>query len=127
MAKAKMYGMPTKYIPNNRADTRFRKKHSNTERKVHGKKKEQVRVVKLQEKKQRGCQYCMDMKRVRLGKYYCTGCPYPECKYHELDNYETYEEYMESEDCRILVTEFFETVAQCYDGTHFKNAPMKLS
>lgn len=37
MGKAKMYGMPTKYIPNNRADTRFRKKQLK-ERKVHGKK-----------------------------------------------------------------------------------------
>ena len=91
------------------------------------KNKQKVRVVKLQEKKQRGCQYCMDMTKTRVGRANVTGCPYPECKYHELDNYETYEEYMESEDCRILVNEFFSTVAQCYDGTNFKNAPIKLS
>lgn len=90
-------------------------------------KKMQVRVVKLPEKKKRGCEYCMDMKKTRMGKANVTGCPYPECKYHELDNYETYEEYMKSEDCRILVTEFFATVADCYDSTRFKGDARNLS
>ena len=30
-----------------------------------------------------------------------TNCPYDECPYHVLDKYETYEEYVESEDSKI--------------------------
>ena len=45
-----------------------------------------MRTVSLEEKRQRGCAYCLDYKR---------GCKYEECPYHELDDVKTYGEYLE--------------------------------
>lgn len=68
-----------------------------------------MRVIPLYEKRQRGCQYCMDMKTIRHEGMTRTACPYGKCKYKVLDKYESYEEYMRSEDCQIQVDEFFKS------------------
>lgn len=73
------------------------------------------RIVHLYERNQRGCVYCNDVVK---GKYHgCNrlACPYDECPYEALGKYETYEEFMASEDCKILVDGFFHTVASCYE------------
>lgn len=70
----------------------------------------QMRVVPGYEKKKRGCDYCQDKQRVREGKCFRTACPHDECPYHVLDKYKTYEDFMESEDSKILVDEFFSSV-----------------
>jgi hypothetical protein len=44
-----------------------------------------------------------------------TGCPFEECPFTVLDKYKTYEEFMASEDSKILVNEFFKTVATIYE------------
>lgn len=74
-----------------------------------------MRPVPLYEKKQRGCQYCKDVEKENFGKGLCTACPFEECPYTVLDKYKTYEEFMASEDSKILVTEFFKTVATVYE------------
>jgi hypothetical protein len=67
------------------------------------------------EKKQRGCQYCQDMKVKRFNGDTRTACPFIECPYTVLDKYKIYEEFMASEDSKILVNEFFKTVATVYE------------
>ena len=47
-----------------------------------------MRIISEKEWKQRGCAYCLDHKKKQ--------CKHDECPYHELDNVETYEEYMDS-------------------------------
>ena len=74
-----------------------------------------MRVVPSYEKKKRGCQYCKNSGRIRTGGGIRTGCPFDECPYHVLDKYDTYEQFMASEDSKILVDEFFQTVASCYE------------
>lgn len=77
-----------------------------------------MRVVPFFEKKQRGCQYCMHVTKCQnefSSHDSRTGCPFDECPYSVLDKYRTYEEFMASEDARILVTEFFSTVASVYE------------
>lgn len=73
------------------------------------------RVVPLSEKKKRGCRYCKDMKLTRDFSGIRTGCPHDKCPYHSLDNHESYEEFMESADSRILVQEFFQTMPSVYE------------
>lgn len=68
-----------------------------------------MRVIALSEKKQRGCQYCTNVTTVRHEGMMRTACPYDECPYKVLDKYKSYEEYMESEDCKIMVDEFFKS------------------
>lgn len=52
--------------------------------------------------RKRGCVYCTDyyIEKVEGKKFkrckHISGCPY-----HELDKYDTYEDYLESEDCQI--------------------------
>lgn len=74
-----------------------------------------MRVVPGYEKKQRGCQYCLHSSEIRYGGQYRTACPFGECPYKMLDQYKTYEEFIASEDSRILVDEFFTSVAGCYE------------
>lgn len=74
-----------------------------------------MRVVPPFEKKKRGCIYCKDMKPTRNRGLIRTGCPFDECPYHVLDKYDTYEQFMASEDSRILVDEFFQTKASRYE------------
>lgn len=59
------------------------------------------RLIRDRERKQRGCIYCLDMQTTGdgtniAGRY----CPYEECPYHELDKYETYDEYMKATDLK---------------------------
>ena len=64
------------------------------------------------------------MEVVRSGKEGRLTCPFEECIYCVLDKYDTYEEFMASEDSKIMVTEFFQTVASCYElstSTHSPN------
>ena len=56
----------------------------------------------------------MDVIQRNKGYVTQTSCPHDECPYKVLDKYETYEDYMKSEDSKILVDEFFQTVADCY-------------
>lgn len=66
-----------------------------------------MRMVPPYEKRKRGCQYCLHAKRVRDFGEFRSGCQYNECPYTVLDKYESYEAFMESEDSKILVAEFF--------------------
>lgn len=74
-----------------------------------------MRVVPSFEKKQRGCQYCFDMRKEHYKGANRIACPHDECPFHVLDKYETYEKFMASEDSRILVDGFFQTAASCYE------------
>lgn len=56
-----------------------------------------MRRIELEEKKQRGCGYCLHY-RTGAGKSYC---PFDECPYHELDNVTSYEEYLESQNEKV--------------------------
>ena len=80
------------------------------------------RMVPSFEKKQRGCQYCKDVQKDNFGDGLCTACPFKECPYTVLDKYKSYEEFMASEDGKILVNEFFKTVATVYE---FSSSPCK--
>ena len=74
-----------------------------------------ARIVPCFEKKQRGCIYCIhSTRKIRRGENR-TACPFGECPYTVLDKYNTYEEFMASEDSKILVEQFFSTVASVYD------------
>lgn len=48
-----------------------------------------MRKLGKKEKKKRGCLYCLDRKS---GK-----CKHDECPYRELDEYESYNDYLKSE------------------------------
>ena len=85
-----------------------------------------MRVLQLSEKKQRGCQYCAKMQVIRCGKEWRCACPEDECPYHVLDKYESYEAFMESEDSKILVTEFFSSVAGCYELSSSEHTPKRI-
>ena len=74
-----------------------------------------MRPVLYLEKNQRGCKYCLHMKNVPYSGTTRTLCPFLECPYTVLDKYNTYEEFMASEDSKILVNEFFATVATVYE------------
>lgn len=76
---------------------------------------QKMRVVPPYEKKKRGCAFCKDMGHTRTGGGLRIGCPHDECPYHVLDKYDSYEQFMASEDSKILVDGFFQTVASCYE------------
>ena len=76
---------------------------------------QRMRVVPGYEKKQRGCQYCFDMGKEHYQGANRIACPHDECPYTVLDNYETYDQFMASEDSKILVDGFFQTVASCHE------------
>lgn len=73
-----------------------------------------MRVIHMHENKKRGCLFCNDVITRKHGYATQTSCPYDECPYKVLDKYESYEDFMASEDSRILVEEFFQSVADCY-------------
>lgn len=73
-----------------------------------------MRVLSAQEKKQRGCCCCANVGKTQVKGQARTVCPFTECAYSVLDKYESYEAFMESDDCKILVDEFFQSVADCY-------------
>lgn len=60
-----------------------------------------MRQLTQQEMIQRGCWYCLDIKRVRTGRDTRTHCTHEECPYHVLDKYKTYDEYIESDNSKI--------------------------
>ncbi len=53
-------------------------------------------------------------------------CPHKECPYKVLDKYETYEDFLDSEDSKILVPEFFQTNADCYELAQVRDNPYHL-
>jgi hypothetical protein len=67
------------------------------------------------EKKKRGCIYCKHVVKKKRGKAWRANCPFDECPYHVLDGYKTFDEFMASEDSRIQVAEFFQTVPSVYE------------
>ena len=73
------------------------------------------RFVPLSENRQRGCRYCLHVTSARRSGQKQTACPFDECPFIVLDQYNSYEEFMASEDSKILVTHFFETVASIYE------------
>ena len=73
------------------------------------------RIVPLHENRQRGCRYCLHVTSARHRGANQTACPFAECPFEVLDKYNSYEEFMASEDGKILVNEFFHTVATVYE------------
>lgn len=73
------------------------------------------RIMPMYESRQRGCKYCLHVTKGRCKGNNQTACPFEECPFHVLDKYKTYEEFMASEDSKILVNEFFHTVATVYE------------
>lgn len=76
-----------------------------------------MRVVPYFEKKQRGCMFCFHVDTKKVGKETRTGCPFDECPYHVLDKFNTYDEFMASDDSLILVGEFFTSFASDFDSS----------
>lgn len=74
-----------------------------------------LRVVNFKEKKQRGCWYCTNKQVTKDMGSIRTACPYKVCPYRELDKYDSYEEFLGSDDSKILVDGFFHTSASCYE------------
>ena len=75
-----------------------------------------MRVIPSFEKKKRGCIYCNDMGHIRDGcQGLRNGCPHDECPYNVLDKYDTYEQFMASDESKILVDGFFLTTPSCYE------------
>jgi hypothetical protein len=84
-----------------------------------------VRVIRKYENKKRGCNYCFNVEHVKCGHATQTRCPFDECPYKVLDKYDSYEDYMASEDSKILVDEFFQTVADYYMFGSVSKKPTK--
>lgn len=84
-----------------------------------------MRVIPLHENRKRGCNYCFHVGRIYGKADTRIACPFDECPYKVLDKYESYEEFMASEDSRILVEEFFKTVADCYTLASCSKKPAK--
>lgn len=74
-----------------------------------------MRLLKLSERKKRGCTYCMDMVIITdEDESQHMNCPHEKCPYKVLDKYESYEDFMESEDSKILVDNFFQQAGNCF-------------
>lgn len=56
-----------------------------------------MREITFEERRKRGCWYCLDFARVKMkyAVHWC--CPYAVCPYHELDKYEKYGDYLKHE------------------------------
>lgn len=74
-----------------------------------------ARLLTLYEMRQRGCKFCKNVTTARNLYGDRTACPFDECPYKVLDKYNSYEEFMASEDSKILVPEFFSSVSGFYD------------
>lgn len=81
------------------------------------------RILHLFEKRQRGCQYCLHVTEYRMSGKFRNACPFDKCPYEILDKYNSYEEFMKSEDSMILVNEFFSTVPSVYELSCLSHAP----
>ena len=86
---------------------------------------EQNRAIKSHERKKRGCQYCLHVTTMRHYGEIRNACPFEVCPYEVLDKYDTYEEFMASEDSKIMVTEFFSSVASCYELSSSTHSPTR--
>ena len=53
-----------------------------------------MRKLSKDEVEKRGCEYCMDYKFKTLGHQ--QSCKFDACPYHELDDYDTYDDYLKS-------------------------------
>ena len=67
-----------------------------------------MRRLSGKEIKKRGCNYCNNSIRVKgcyepVRGYQHGGldCPYSECPYHELDKYDSYKDYLNSDDSKL--------------------------
>ena len=69
------------------------------------------RVLHLSERKQRGCAYCLHVVYKDVKGVSRLACSFDKCPYQVLEKYKTYEEFLASEDSKILVDEFFQTAA----------------
>jgi hypothetical protein len=63
-----------------------------------------MRLTAVDERKKRGCTYCVDKVVVsgRYGRGRNIECPHEECPYKVLDKYDTYDDYMESKESEIV-------------------------
>lgn len=63
-----------------------------------------MRKIYAAEIEQRGCHYCEKrvLKWDRSGGFYRSHCPHTRCPYRVLDKYESYKDYMNSEDSKRL-------------------------
>ena len=87
---------------------------------------DEVRFLKKHEMRQRGCEICVDMQKVTACRKIHYACPHERCPYKVLDKYETYDEFLESEDSKIIVPEFFKTVAECCSMAQVGSNPVNL-
>lgn len=85
-----------------------------------------MRVLTLYEKKKHGCPYCLNVTTLRAGGEIRNACPFDKCQYPVLDKYESYEQFMASEDSKIMVTEFFTSVADCYELSSCGHSPTRV-
>jgi endonuclease I len=54
-----------------------------------------MRQLTFEEKQKNGCEYCGDSIRTTKKTHLC---PYESCKYQELEEHETYTDYLEAND-----------------------------
>ena len=55
-----------------------------------------MRKLTFAEGKKRGCVYCRDVKKAAENRRQYLYCPHSECPYTELDNYNTYSDYLKA-------------------------------
>lgn len=71
-----------------------------------------MRILNSKEKKKRGCECCTDCKRKKIKaetKYIILFmCSHDSCPYHELDKYDTYDDFLQSEDARLPFDRLFD-------------------
>ena len=53
-----------------------------------------MRWLSHDERVKRGCAFCTDVKNDKIGTGSVQFCPYRECPYHEMDEFETYTQYL---------------------------------
>lgn len=63
-----------------------------------------MRVLNKKEIRKRGCYDCANVvhNEDKRGLYLC---PYSECPCHELDGYDSYLDYLKSDDCKLDFSE----------------------
>jgi hypothetical protein len=59
-------------------------------------KRKDMRKLERQEMRKRGCNYCTNVVKKKMGCCYVYKCPHDECPYHELDAFDTYSQYIKS-------------------------------
>lgn len=53
--------------------------------------------LKENECRKRGCLFCADGKKTNKYNAVLIECPYDTCPYHELDDFDSYEDYLDSQ------------------------------